>query len=310
MVLSSASYLASKSVSSHVYARPNKGQSKLWLYVAILASVLLWASAFPAISVALRAYTPIELACLRYVVASGVLLVYAIVTRMPMPAVGDLPLIGLCGAIGFALYNVMLNVGQQTVPAGVASFVISAEVGVIAVLASMFYRERLGWRGWLGVVLCLAGIGVISLVPERSLTVSVGVLYVFVATHSISFYTVLQKPLLTKYSAIQFTSYAIWAGTSILVCLAPHSLVTATQVPLYPTVAVLYMGMFPGVLAYAAWSYVLSQIPAARAGSYLSLIPVAALLIAWAWVSEVPTLSAVLGGTLVLCGITLVTRRR
>jgi drug/metabolite transporter (DMT)-like permease len=70
------------------------------------------------------------------------------------------------------------------------------------------------------------------------------------------------------------------------------------------------MGLFPGVVAYIAWSYVLSRIPASQAGSYLALIPVVALFLAWLWLGEIPTLSALLGGAVVLAGVMLVNRRR
>lgn len=67
--------------------------------------------------------------------------------------------------------------------------------------------------------------------------------------------------------------------------------------------------MFPGVVAYVAWSYVLSKIPASQAGSYLALIPIAALLISWLWLKEVPQPISLLGGAIVFSGILLVNRR-
>lgn len=79
--------------------------------------------------------------------------------------------------------------------------------------------------------------------------------------------------------------------------------------PIAPTLAVIYMGLFPGVVAYIAWSYVLSKVPASRAGSYLALIPVAALVISWLWLREVPTPISVMGGAVVFCGVMLVNQR-
>ena len=72
--------------------------------------------------------------------------------------------------------------------------------------------------------------------------------------------------------------------------------------------AIIYMGLFPGVVAYIAWSYVLTKLPASQAGSYLSLIPVAALLLAWLWLQEIPSPISLIGGALVFCGILLVNR--
>ncbi|MGH7998610.1 MAG: EamA family transporter, partial [Brasilonema sp.] len=112
------------------------------------------------------------------------------------------------------------------------------------------------------------------------------------------------------YSAIQFTSYAIWVGTLFLFFLAPNAVASVQNAPMSSTLAVVYMGLFPGVVAYIAWSYVLSRIPASRAGSYLALIPVVALLIAWLWLNETPALISLLGGAVVFSGVMLVNQHR
>ena len=180
MVSSSAVYQAGGSPHSvHRQASIQEHRPSVLVIFAIVITVLLWASAFPAIQVSLTAYAPAELAFLRYSIASIVLGVYALFRRMPLPRLRDLPLISVCGFIGFAVYNFMLNAGQMTVAAGMASFVISSEVGVIALLAWLFFGEQLGKVGWLGIALCVAGVGIISLNGNGGLQLSTGVLLVF-----------------------------------------------------------------------------------------------------------------------------------
>jgi drug/metabolite transporter (DMT)-like permease len=274
--------------------------------IALGVTIIFWASAFAGIQVGLKGYTPAQLALLRYISASVVLVIYAAVTHMPLPRRRDLPALFGFGFLGFTLYNIALNAGEQQVSAGVASFIIASEVGVIALLSRFFSGERLRLWGWLGVVVAFLGVGLISLSTGEGLQISSGAVLVFVATLSVSVYSVGQKPLLKRYSAMQFTTYAIWAGTICLLFFAPGLPRAIAAAPFDATAAVVYMGILPGVVAYASWSYILSRIPAAQAGATLTLIPVTAMIIAWLWLGEVPTTLQIAGGATVLTGVAIV----
>ncbi len=271
-------------------------------------TILLWAASFPAIKVALVAYTPAEVAFVRYFVASISLAAYAFVIKMPLPKLRDLPLISVCGFIGFTVYTWALNAGEMGVSAGTASFIIISEIGVIALFAQLFYGERLSRAAWFGVLLCLVGVAVIAFGTGDSFGFSWGAALVFVATLAFSVYTLIQKPLLKRYTATQLTSYAIWTGTLFLFFLAPDSLAAVLQASLSSTLAVAFLGIFPGALAYIAWSYALSRIPAGKAGSYLAIIPIAAMIISWVWLGELPALITLLGSCVILTGVVLINR--
>ena len=72
---------------------------------ALAVALILWSSAFAAIRAALVGYGPGELALLRFLTASAVLAIYAIIRRMRMPKVRDLPLITLLGLVGITGYH-------------------------------------------------------------------------------------------------------------------------------------------------------------------------------------------------------------
>ncbi len=63
------------------------------------------------------------------------------------------------------------------------------------------------------------------------------------------------------------------------------------------------------VVAYIALAYAFARLPAANAVSFLYLVPALAFLVAWVWLGEVPTMLAVVGGGISLCGVLLVNRR-
>ena len=58
--------------------------------------------------------------------------------------------------------------------------------------------------------------------------------------------------------------------------------------PLPATLAVIYLGVFPGAIAYVLWSYALARMPASILSTFLYLSPALAILIAWVWIGEVP----------------------
>jgi drug/metabolite transporter (DMT)-like permease len=277
--------------------------------LAVGVTVVLWASAFAGIRAGLQAYSPEHVALLRYLTASVAMAFYGLLTRMPLPQRSDLPAIALSGFLGFTLYSVTLNAGEVGVSAGVASFIVASAPIFVALFASILIKERLRLWGWLGILTSFAGVAVIAAGMEGGLNVNARALLVLVAAVVQALYFVGQKPLLRRYTALQYTSYAVWAGTLFLLIFLPGLFDQVKAAASSATLAVIYMGVFPGAIGYASWAYVLSRIPAPRAASFLYLVPAFATLIAWVWLGEVPNVFSLIGGAFVLLGVIVVNTR-
>ncbi len=276
--------------------------------------MLLWASAFPAIRVALRGYSPAHLALARYLVASATLGALALRGGFGCPQRADWWRIALAGLAGFSVYNVALNAGEVRVSAGVASFLVNTSPLWALVLVTLLGHERVSRRVWAGVGVSLCGVAILAFSRDHTLGDSReflhGVGLVLLAAFGASVHTLLQKQLLKTYGALPLTTWIIWAGTLWLTVFTPGLATTVRQAPLSASISVVYMGVFPGALAYALWAQVASGMSVSRAVGFIPFIPVAATLMAWLWLGEKLSWLALLGGVLALCGVALVNLAR
>ena len=273
--------------------------------IGLLVALLLWGSAFAGVRFAVQEYHPLHLVAFRFGVASIVLGGFALISRqIRKPESKDLTAILLQGLFGITFYHLLLSWGQVTTPAGTASLLNASSPCMTAILATFFLGEKLYRKGWLGIVIGLAGVSLLVVGQGKDLHLALGAILILLAAFSQGIYFILQRPYFKKYSPLELASYTIWAGTIplLLFLRLPEASPSAT-------LAVIYLGIFPAAVAYIAWTYALSRIPTARAASFLYLVPLIAVGVAWIWLREVPNTLSLLAGFITVLGVFFVNSR-
>jgi drug/metabolite transporter (DMT)-like permease len=274
--------------------------------VALAAALFLWASAYAGIRVGLKAYSPSHVALLRFLVASVVLGIYSTQAHFRRPRWRDIPRLVLIGIFGISFYNLALNYGEVRVSAGVASLLISSAPIWIALLSTIMLGERLTSWGWGGVFISFLGVAIISAGEGGGFHFSRHALLLAAAALSAAIYVVMQKQMLETYNALEVTTYSIWFGTLLLLPFGGGLIHAIRVASIGSTLAIVYLGIFPAAIAFTAWAYAISHGPVNRMSSFLYLVPVLAVLIAWFWLGEIPRLMSLMGGVVALAGVVIV----
>ena len=272
-----------------------------------LVVVVLWASAFPAIQQAVPQMGTVGLSFVRLAVATVALLTVGLLAHTRLPRRQDLGWIVACGFFGMFSYQLLLNFSERHVPAGTASIVVATAPLVSIAVARFLFNERVTRYTIIGGSVALAGVTTVC-AARAGLSVSDSLWAVVLAMVVQGVYHPLQRPLLRTYRGIEVATYSMVAGTVMTLPLLPLAWTSLSHASGAGWAGAVYLGLVPSALGFVLWGFAATHLPTATLTSLLYLVPPVAVLIAWIWLHEVPSLIELAGGLLVLGGVIIITR--
>jgi len=275
-------------------------------YLAAIGTILFWASAFPAVKYALDYYSPESLMLFRFLVATGFLMVFCLIKKVPVPEKKDMPTFALSGFVGLFLYMWAFNTGTDFVPSGISGFIIASVPVFTLILSIIFLKEKSGLLIWIGVLVSFCGVALIAATQAYDMQLNIGVWILLLAAVCTSFFNILQRRILQKYSAIQATSWSVFFGTFFMLVFFGRFIQEFPLAPFTANMVVVYLGLFPAAIAYFFWIYALSVAEkTVYVTSFLYLTPFLASLMAFFWLGETLPPLAFVGGGIVVSGMVL-----
>ena len=279
------------------------------MVLAVVVTVLAWASAFVAIRFVGRDFSPGALTLGRLAIGSLVLTATVLTQRRVRLTRSDWGLVTIIGVAWFGIYNLALNAGEQTVDAGTAAMLIQVAPILIGVLAGLFLGEGFPRMLVIGGLVAFAGTVVIGIATSTGQADVTGVLLVLVSAVVYSVAMVTQKIVLRRVPGLQVTWLACVIGMVVCLPFLGSLLRDLATAPTASILGVIYLGVVPTAIAFSTWAYALSRTSAGRLGVTTYAVPPVAIVLGWILLQEVPTLVAVLGGALSLIGVGIARRQ-
>ncbi len=219
----------------------------------------------------------------------------------------------LTSLFGIASFNTLLYTATQTTTALNCALMQSVMPVAIIVCCFFLYGDRINLAQGLGVVLCSLGAAWIVLHGDwqtlARLDFVEGDLLMLIAIIAYALYSALlrRRP---QVHPLSFLTATIALGTLALLPLFLWELsrVDFPAIDLRVTASLLYVALFPSIVAYLCWNRGVELLGANRAGLFINLIPVFAAGMAVLFLGEQFRIYHIVGIVLVVAGMMLFQR--
>ncbi|QCC52708.1 DMT family transporter [Halapricum salinum] len=278
---------------------------------------LLFGGTFVAAKAGLAYFPPVLFVALRFDIAAVAIAIFALVTIPRADLVpqtrGDLLGIVATGVFAIGLANALLFVGQQDATSAVGAIVFGLNPILTPVFAAVLLAdEQLSRRGALGMILGLLGVAlVVDPDPATLLAGGVGKLLIFAGAVSGALGTVLIRRADTTLSSTARTAWGLPLAAALTHVLSLATGESAGSIAWTPeaVLALAYVGLFAGAVAYIAYFGLIDATGAIRANLIFYVVPAVATLGGWVLLGETVSAITVVGFVVIVAGFAVIGSR-
>lgn len=283
-------------------------------YLLLTLTVLFWAGNFVLGRSMHSVISPIVMAELRWLLALLLISPFLLpkLKRNKKLILQHWPVLTLLSILSVACFNTFIYLGLTITTATNATILQSVIPIAILILSALWLKEAVSKRQWLGVFTSLSGVLILITQGQLSslldFTINQGDIYVLIAVISWAIYSILLRYRPAELDGFTFFGITVLIGSIVLL---PFSLIEyhySSTVIIWQNssaLTIMYMAIFPSILAYIFWNKGVSELGAAKAGLFIHLMPCFGVILSSFFLNEKIYLFHIAGILLIFCGIYL-----
>jgi drug/metabolite transporter (DMT)-like permease len=284
------------------------------IHAALVLVVAMWGLVFVGIARLLPQVDAVQLVVIRFTLIALVFVGMFIVipsTRPHITTWRDRGIFVLLGVLAVPGSQLTIVNGQRYLSPPLVSLVVTTSPAFAAIIAAVWLKERVTSRQIVGFVIALAGVAVVIVAgmgEGTALTVSNpwGAALTLLSPMCWAMYTILSKTLTSRFAPVTAVGVAMVTGSLSMLPLWPHAADGLSDITSTGWAWMAYLVVGGTVIPYLVWWRALDQLTAASTTAYMYGIPFAALVWSWLVLGIVPSFVALLGGLVIIVGVTLI----
>ena len=285
-------------------------KNRILLFHLITAGVVtIWGVTFVSTKVLLQhGLGPMDIMFYRFVLAYLCLLIVSH-KRLWANNWKDELMLMLSGLTGGTLYFIAENNALDISQASNVALLVCTTPIFTALLAHWVFKDPLRKNMLIGSLIALLGVGLVVFSGSVILQINpLGDLLSIMAALMWAVYCLILKPLGTRYSTAFITRKVfIYSILSVMVYFIFDPLNTNMEILTHPVVVMnlLFLGIVASMLCFIAWNAAVKVLGPSRTANYIYVQPMSTLVLSSIILSEVITLTSLIGAACIIGGVYL-----
>ena len=287
------------------------------IWLALGAVYVIWGSTYLAIREAVTTLPPLLAASVRFLVAGGLLYVWAVrrgEREADRPRWPQWRAAAIVGVLLLLVGNGGVSLAERTVPSGIASLVIATIPLWLAIIDRLFFGQRLVPQAIAGLVLGFGGLALLvgGTTGGRLDVTGIAILLVSAIGWATGSMYSRRAPLPAR-PLVGTAMEMLAGGIALAIAGALHGELTQIHPERFSAaslVALGYLIVFGSWVAFSAYVWLLRAAPISLVSTYAYVNPIVAVFLGWAFLSEQINPRTLISGGVILAAVALMVTAR